>query len=144
MFAGSAAREARAVPVGEAVRESVTVVGRAERARVVRLFVGEALGPRHPCRESAVLLVSELFGNSVRHSRSGSPGGTVTVAVTTGGSVVRVEVADRGGLAVPELRPVGCDAESGRGLRMVARLASRWGWLRHGGQTVTWFELSDG
>jgi hypothetical protein len=52
----------------------MTVAGRAERARVARAFVGGVLGAAHPCGEAAVLLVSELFGNSVRHSRSGGPG----------------------------------------------------------------------
>ena len=56
---------------GLEIRESVTVAGRAERARVARAFVGGVLGPGHPCGDDAALLVSELFGNSVRHSRSG-------------------------------------------------------------------------
>lgn len=127
--------------MGEAVRETVTVAGRAERARLARVFVGEALGPGHPCRDTAVLLASELFGNSVRHSRSGAPGGTITVAVTTSDDIVRVEVADLGGATVPELRLAGGDAEGGRGLQLVATLAVRWDWKLHGGRTVTWFEL---
>ena len=53
------------------VRESVTVAGRAERARVARAFTAGVLGPGHPCGDDAALLVSELFGNSVRHSGSG-------------------------------------------------------------------------
>lgn len=64
-----------------AVRESVTL---AERARVARSFVGGALGPGRPCGDVAVLLVSEMFGNSVRCSGSGLPGETVTVAVAAG------------------------------------------------------------
>jgi anti-sigma regulatory factor (Ser/Thr protein kinase) len=127
-----------------AVRESVTVAGRAERARVAREFVGGVLGLGHPCGDVAVLLASELFGNSVRHSGSGLPGETVTVAVTAGVGMVRVEVTDRSGSGVPELRPVGRDAEGGRGLRLVAALAARWGWRRRGGRTVTWFELRYG
>jgi anti-sigma regulatory factor (Ser/Thr protein kinase) len=87
---------------------------------------------------------NELFGNSVRHSRSGAPGETVTVAVTAGDGVVRVEVTDRGGPGVPELQLAGGDAEGGRGLQLVAGLAARWGWRQCGGQTVTWFELSHG
>jgi hypothetical protein len=51
-----------------AVRESVTLAGRAERGRAARGFVGEVLGPGHLCAEAAVLLVSELFSNSLRHS----------------------------------------------------------------------------
>jgi anti-sigma regulatory factor (Ser/Thr protein kinase) len=128
------------------VRESVTVIGRPERARVARRFVGAVLGPGHPCGDDAVLLVSELFGNSVRHSGSGDLGQTVTVtvAVRAGDGLIRVEVSDRSGPGVPERRlAAGGEAEDGRGLALVAGLAVRWGWRRRGGRTVTWFELCD-
>jgi anti-sigma regulatory factor (Ser/Thr protein kinase) len=137
-------REGGALMTGAAVRESVRVAGRGERARVVRAFVGAVLGPGHPCGDDAVLLASELFGNSVRHSSSALPGETVTVTVTACVGVVRVEITDRSGPGVPEPRPVGDDAEAGRGLRLVAGLATRWGWRRRGGRTVTWFELQHG
>jgi serine/threonine-protein kinase RsbW len=126
---------------GIAVWESVTVAGREERARVARAFAAGVLGPGHPCGDDAALLVSELFGNSVRHSRSGAAGGTVTVAVRAGDGLVRVEVTDRSGPGVPELSCAGRDAEGGRGLQLVAGLAARWGWRQRGGRTVTWFEL---
>jgi anti-sigma regulatory factor (Ser/Thr protein kinase) len=86
-----------------------------------------------------MLLASELFTSSLRHSRSGLPGETVTVSARIG--AVRVEVADRSGPGVPQLRPAGADAENGRGLGLVERLAARWGWRRRGAQTVTWFEI---
>jgi hypothetical protein len=41
------------------------------------------------------------------------------------------------------LRAGGSDADGGRGLRVVACLAARWGWRRRGSETVTWFELRD-
>jgi two-component sensor histidine kinase len=91
-----------------------------------------------------VLLVSELFGNSVRHSASGAAGETVTVAVAAGDGVVVVEVADRNGVGVPELRRADGEANCGRGLQIVERLSARWGWHRDQGQTVTWFELRHG
>jgi len=75
---------------GLAVRESVTLAGRAERARTARAFVSEVLGPGHPCGDVAVLLVSELFGNSIRHGGSGVPGETATVAVRVRDGVVRI------------------------------------------------------
>ena len=96
-------------------RESVTLAGRAERARAARGFVGEVLGSGHPCEEAAILLVSELFSNSLRHSESGAPGGTVTITVTAGGGGVRVEVTDRSGPGAPVLRPADIAAEGGRG-----------------------------
>jgi anti-sigma regulatory factor (Ser/Thr protein kinase) len=129
---------------GLAVRESVSVAGRAERARVARMFVSAVLGPGHSCGDDAALLVSELFANSVLHSRSGAAGGMVTVAVRNGGGVIRVEVTDCGGQGVPQLRPAGGDADGGRGLGLVAGLAARWGWRQCGGRTVTWFDLRHG
>jgi hypothetical protein len=59
---------------GRAVRETVTLAGRAERARLARAFVEGVLGPGHPCGDVAALLVGELFSNSLRHSGSGAPG----------------------------------------------------------------------
>jgi anti-sigma regulatory factor (Ser/Thr protein kinase) len=79
---------------GPVVRESVTLAGVAERARVARRFVGGVLGSGHPRGDEAMLLVSELFGNSVRHSGSGVAGETVTGAVRAGSGLVRVEVTD--------------------------------------------------
>src|ERR1700733_13814235 len=55
------------------------------------------------------------------------------VAVIAGDGVVRVEVTERAGPGTPELRPVGRDAEGGRGLQLVAVLAARCGWRRRGG-----------
>jgi anti-sigma regulatory factor (Ser/Thr protein kinase) len=119
----------------------VTLAGRPERVRVARAFIEGVLGPGHPCGDDAVLLASELFGNSLRHSRSALPGGTVTVTVTARAGGVRVEVADRSGIGVPEPRAAEADAEDGRGLELVERMAARWGWRQRGSRTVTWFVL---
>jgi anti-sigma regulatory factor (Ser/Thr protein kinase) len=89
----------------------------------------------------ATLLVDELFANSIRHSGSGAPGETVTVAVKTADDVIRVEVTDLSGPGVPQPRPCGSEAEDGRGLQLVEGLAARWGWRRRGGRVVTWFEI---
>jgi hypothetical protein len=60
---------------GLPVRESVTLAGRAERARPARAFIGVVLGPWHPGGNVAVLLVREVVANSVLHSASAAPGG---------------------------------------------------------------------
>jgi hypothetical protein len=65
---------------GPKIRESVTVARRGERARVARAFAVGVIGSGHLCGDDAALLVSELSGNSVRHSRSGAAGGTVAVS----------------------------------------------------------------
>lgn len=145
VFAGvRAAGKAGAVMAGLAVRESVTLTGRAERARAARVLVGEILGAGHPCADMAVLLVSEIFSNSVRYSGSAAAGEAVTVAVIARDGAVRVEVSDRSGPGTPQLRPADGEADGGRGLQLVAALAAQWGWQRYEGQTVTWFVLQDG
>jgi anti-sigma regulatory factor (Ser/Thr protein kinase) len=121
--------------------ESVTVAGLAERAAVARGLVEGLLGPGHPRRADAALLVSELFGNAIVHGGSGAAGETVTVTVVAVADVMRVEVSGRSGRTVPVLRAPSSDAEGGRGLQLVARLADRWGWWRSDGRTVAWFEL---
>jgi hypothetical protein len=47
------------------VRESVTVAGRAERARVARAFTVGVLGPGHPCGDDAALLVSDSLNLTI-------------------------------------------------------------------------------
>ena len=126
---------------GAAAGESVTVAGRPERVAVARAFAAGGLGPQHPAGETAVLLVSELVTNSVRHSASGRPGRTVTVTVLSSAEVTRVQVTDMSGTTVPALRPGVSGREGGRGLHLVDALAARWGLEQDGGHTTTWFEL---
>ena len=97
----------------KAVRESVAMAGRAERARVARVFTAGVLGPGHPCGDDAALLVScsaTASGTAARARRG------ATIAVRAAGGVVRVDVTDRGGRGVPQLRPSGDEAEGVRGL----------------------------
>ena len=129
---------------GADVRESVTIAALPEQVRVARGFVAGVLGPSYGHADVAVLLASELVTNSVRHGGSAVPGGLVTVTVMTRGEGVRVEVADCGAGGVPVPGPAACEAEGGRGLRLVEALADRWGYERGGGRAVTWFELGLG
>jgi anti-sigma regulatory factor (Ser/Thr protein kinase) len=108
----------------------MTIAGRPERVALVRAFAAAVLG-RHPEGETAVLLLSELATNSIRHSASGQPGQTVTVTVFSDGDVTHTQVTDRTGTTMPALRPGNSDAEDGgRGLYLVEVLAARWGLSR--------------
>ncbi|WP_239137738.1 ATP-binding protein [Sphaerisporangium rufum] len=88
-------------------------------------------------------LVSEVFTNAVRHSRSGHrPGGMVHIRVHDDGGTVRVEVTDEGSPVdlpvIPErVDPLG---ESGRGLWLVRELSTAWGWRSHDRGRTIWFE----
>lgn len=76
------------------------------------------------------LLVAELCANAVRHGQV--PGRDFRLALTVDPLTVRAEVTDTRGehVPVPVSPPpaTGSPAESGRGLLLVAALATRWGW----------------
>jgi serine/threonine-protein kinase RsbW len=130
---------------GVAVRESMTFAGQPDQVREARAFVGRLLGPSHPSRDVAVLLVSEMVTNSLLYGGLGSgPGEAVTVTVVAWAVGVRVEVIGRKADGVPVLRRTDDEAEGSRGLRLVEELAARWGYERGGGQATTWFELQHG
>lgn len=90
--------------------------------------------------EAAELLVSELVTNALLH------GGTdIWLRLFSSPAMLRVEVSDDGDAQprLPDHDP-NPEQDSGRGLFIVAHLASRWG-VEHGpGATVAWFELDAG
>ena len=127
---------------GTAIRASLSVPGYPDQVRAARAFTTKTLGDDHPCEPVAVLLVSELVTNSVLHSDSRLPGGTVTVTVTGTADLARVEVRDAGGTSVPSLKGSGdVAAEGGHGLRLVDYLAARWDYRRDAAGLITWFEV---
>jgi anti-sigma regulatory factor (Ser/Thr protein kinase) len=88
--------------------------------------------------EIALLLVSELATNAIRH---GAP--PVRLSLRLDKDRLRVEVTDSSP-ALPRLGHPAPDQTSGRGLQIVQQLAVKWGSTasqRRIGKTV-WFELS--
>lgn len=86
------------------------------------------------------LIVAELAANAVQHGRV--PGRDFRLSLTALGVSVRVEVTDTRSESVPVTATPSDDCDSGRGLRLVAALAARWGWHPRGdgpGKTV-WVE----
>ncbi|PWR05707.1 ATP-binding protein [Micromonospora acroterricola] len=91
-----------------------------------------------------IVVLAELVGNAVRHARP-LPGGVVRVAwrvrPSAAGPRIQLRVTDGGAGAGPRIRTAGPDAADGRGLHIVAGLATRWGFERDGlGQRV-WAEF---
>ncbi|MGH3188201.1 MAG: ATP-binding protein [Streptosporangiaceae bacterium] len=122
----------RQAPAAAAAETLVrTLPGAAAQAaaarRWARAAVGEMAGP--DVADLAEMAVSELLANAVQHSRSGQPGGTVTVIIAGGADGLTVHVHDLGAVrgTVPRPRhPAGQSdglAESGRGLLIVAALS---------------------
>ncbi len=85
--------------------------------------------------DDARLIITELAANAVVHARS-----PFTVSIRSENSTVRIFVRD-GSEVAPALREASLTAPSGRGLRLVATLASRWGVDPASDGKVVWAEL---
>ncbi|MBO4253886.1 ATP-binding protein [Streptomyces sp. NPDC002144] len=99
-------------------------------------------GPDDPALTDALLLVSELATNVVRHGPLREREFEVAVTALADGSCL-IEVSDEGQLE-PRLRVVGEWEETGRGLHLVEAVAAAWGvWTRgRHGKTVWALVLS--
>lgn len=84
----------------------------------------------------AVLVVSELLSNAIRHARP-LPGANVQVAWAFEDDAIEVAVSDGGAATTPARTHASLSALGGRGLDIVEYVASRWG-IRSddSGQTV--------
>jgi len=111
---------------------------------VARTFLQGVLGERHVDRavtRTAALLTSEVVTNAVIHAAS-----SVEVRVELAAHSVRVDVVDCAGDcgdgSFPVVEEVGPDEEHGRGLKIVNRLATRWGVAFEERRKSVWFELT--
>jgi two-component sensor histidine kinase len=102
----------------------------ARRAR--RALVGGGLDP--DLDHTVSLLATELVTNSVRHVMGNDD---VRLEAVMADGFARVEVIDRGPGFDPEVR----HSVDGFGLRLVDKLASRWGVEREDDCTKVWFEV---
>ncbi|MET7690147.1 ATP-binding protein [Streptomyces sp. NPDC005483] len=94
-------------------------------------------GPDGSSLADAVLLVSELATNVVRHGPLLEREFEVAVTALADGSCL-IEVSDEGGPA-PRLRAAGQFEETGRGLHVVENVAAAWGvWSRGGHGKTVW------
>ena len=125
------------------VRRPLRRVFRGETSQVplVRDFIRRYLDG-WPCPAAAVedivLCATELAANAVCHSRSGLPGGHLTVQIVVRpGKWVEVAVADAGGPWVT--RDTGDNAECGRGLQIVSALSTQTGVVASGHGRTVWF-----
>lgn len=119
-----------------------------ESVRLARNHVDAAArraGASSETAEQARLLTSELSTNVVLHART-----PFAVTVDTRGDRLRVEVTDASP-ARPSMRPYGPESGTGRGLRLLATMASAYGVADATGHPETelgqpacktvWFEL---
>ncbi len=85
----------------------------------------------------AVLLTSELVTNAIRHEA----GDTIVLDIGCACGELRVDVHDTS-CAMPALVNAPADAETGRGLMLVASLSNDWGCYRTRAGKAVYFELA--
>ena len=105
-----------------------------DAARMARSFVRSVLG-EHPRIDDALLSVSELVTNAVRH---GPAGDGLEVLIDRHESAIRVSVHQRGGsFRIDRSHHTGV---GGLGLMIVEKASDAWG---VDNQTGAWFEIKD-
>ncbi|RCV52541.1 ATP-binding protein [Marinitenerispora sediminis] len=130
-------------------RHSKRFAGLADNVKPARAWLAALLADSAVPRQTAadaILLLSELATNAIRHTPSGHADGTFRVHLHHGPGRLRVEVHDDGTGHDPyRLRVVaGPDTENGRGLLLVQALADAWGRLPSGMGPGSYFELAWG
>lgn len=88
-------------------------------------------------REDVALVVSELLGNAMRHGSSLADG-RLAVEWKTAADGVEIAVTDGGGSTAPVIGTPGVTEVGGRGLSIVATVATQWGVEHRGRETTVW------
>ena len=86
--------------------------------------------------ESVTLLTNELVTNAVLHA-----GSDISLSVCARDGLLRVEVSD-GSPGPLARRFYKGDAQTGRGLALVEKVATTWGVQEYRGGKTVWFEVS--
>ena len=106
---------------------------------VARRFVRARLVDGLTDVDTATLLVSEVVTNAILHART-----SVRLTIEVADDVVRIAVRD-GSPVQPRIHSFSATSATGRGLRLLDRLAKRWGVYADPatGGKVVWFEVGE-
>jgi anti-sigma regulatory factor (Ser/Thr protein kinase) len=100
----------------------------------------ELLGVGPADRADAMLVVSELVSNSVRHADPLS-GGEITVRWSVAADVLHLAITDGGARTQPRAGVAALSATGGRGLDIVRSVSRQWGVTEGAGSVTVWVEL---
>ena len=122
------------------MRSHTTLPSSVDTPAAARAFARDVLVRERPAvpLDDVTLVVSELVTNAVVFG-----GGDVTLSVGLDDGTIQVEVTDAEP-DLPDTPPAAVNADAGRGLLLVSRLARRWGVRPADGGKVVWAELAAG
>lgn len=123
-------------PFGATPEPLLDITFQADAASVptARRAVRLGLAGRHDARlDTVLLLATELMSNAVANAE-----GKVRLHVADDGGPLRVEVTDSCG-KVPKVRAVPPESLHGRGMLLIASLATAWGHFPVPGGKTVWF-----
>jgi hypothetical protein len=136
---GSSTKQLRPGAASQVQVRQVVLLGTGLAAGLGRRFARDSgcVGP-WPLEEAAVLLVSELVGNAVRHVLT--DGAALGLRLEADRAWLRIEVIDNDPRP-PQPRTPDTDDESGFGFVLIEAMSRKWGVREIPGGKAVWVEL---
>ena len=125
-------------PAGTTVTESLSIPHATTGVRLARHALADgmdAAGVTGVERDDAILVLSELVSNSVKHADA-LPTGEIAVRWALAPDSLHLEITDGGAPTLPRVGVAALSALGGRGLDIVRTICRRWG-VSEGAQGVT-------
>ncbi|MDQ1619047.1 MAG: hypothetical protein QOE19_1616 [Actinomycetota bacterium] len=127
----------------QTVTSSVTVPHEGHGVSLARhAFADElaAIGVAPDEREDAMLVLSELVSNAVKHAAP-LPGGAVRVRWAIRADVLHIEITDGGSTTRPNAVVAAVSALGGRGLDIVRSVCRQWGVTEADDSVTVWADV---
>ncbi len=99
-----------------------------------------ASGIPAPMRDDAVLVLSELVSNAIRHAEP-LPSGEIRVRWALRRDLLHLEITDGGALTRPQAAVAAVSSLGGRGLDIVRTICSEWGVTEEASGVTVWADL---
>ena len=122
---------------------SVTVPHERSSVRAARHALADELaasGIPPPMRDDAVLVLSELVSNAIKHAAP-LPSGDISVRWALQQDRLHLEITDGGALTRPQAAVAAVSSLGGRGLDIVRTICSAWGVTEDGNAVTVWADL---
>ena len=100
-----------------------------------------AAGISEDARDDAMLVLSELVSNAVKHA-SPLPSGEITVRWLVRDDALHIEITDGGAVTRPHASAAALSSLGGRGLDIVRTVSSQWGVTEEADSVTVWADVA--